>query len=434
MKSCIYRLLAGVLLILSETASAAVYYVGGAGASNANDGSQISPWATINYAATKGNPGDTVLVAPGIYNESVTINVSGTAGAPITFRAEPARQALLQQFTVQGDYITIDGFEITNTKTGANGFGIKCGQSNYNSARTGCQIINNYIHDLEDTGIYSGVNGMVRGNLMRNVDRGIFLNSGSTAMGNEVDTLIPLDGKTQYIYFVGDNMKILGNYLHGTPMDVCKANGIDWFTTFDGPYWGPSHNILIEDNICYNAAHGCEPSGGSNKDSGPITFRNNLFHSTVYVGIYCQNFRGITIENNTFVNCGVYPIWFQSLREVEDTVVLNNLITTWNHDPNPYGGALPDAGIRINSWLLPTAATGTVVNFNMMWEYPNRNYGTNDFTAEPRFVDPDNGDFRLLPGSPGIDAGTVTGATADQNGTVRPYGTAFDIGAYEFHP
>ena len=42
------------------------------------------------------------------------------------------------------------------------------------------------------------------------------------------------------------------------------------------------------------------------------------------------------------------------------------------------------------------------------------------------------GDYHLREGSPCIDAGTSEGApTTDIEGNGRPYGAAFDIGAYE---
>lgn len=50
------------------------------------------------------------------------------------------------------------------------------------------------------------------------------------------------------------------------------------------------------------------------------------------------------------------------------------------------------------------------------------------------FVDPDNGDFRLLPGSPMIDAGdpdTPYLPEVDIIGTPRMLGASVDIGAYE---
>ncbi|MEV4119485.1 hypothetical protein [Micromonospora sp. NPDC049645] len=55
-------------------------------ASGAN-GSEDAPYCTIFAAAAVAQPGQTVLVQPGDYPESVTVTRSGTEGAPITFRA-----------------------------------------------------------------------------------------------------------------------------------------------------------------------------------------------------------------------------------------------------------------------------------------------------------------------------------------------------------
>ena len=44
----------------------------------------------------------------------------------------------------------------------------------------------------------------------------------------------------------------------------------------------------------------------------------------------------------------------------------------------------------------------------------------------------DNWDVALVPSSPAIDRGTVSGATTDILGVLRPQGARFDIGAHEF--
>ncbi|MFF5174139.1 right-handed parallel beta-helix repeat-containing protein [Micromonospora sp. NPDC000089] len=54
---------------------------------SAGDGSPGAPFCTISAAATVAQPGQTVLVRPGNYPESVRLTRSGTADAPITFRA-----------------------------------------------------------------------------------------------------------------------------------------------------------------------------------------------------------------------------------------------------------------------------------------------------------------------------------------------------------
>ncbi|MGI6461968.1 MAG: PhoPQ-activated protein PqaA family protein [Candidatus Hydrogenedentales bacterium] len=53
-------------------------------------------------------------------------------------------------------------------------------------------------------------------------------------------------------------------------------------------------------------------------------------------------------------------------------------------------------------------------------------------SGNPEFIDADNGDFRVKPSSPAVDAGTADGAPdAAADGTPRPQGSATDIGPYE---
>lgn len=66
-----------------------------------------------------------------------------------------------------------------------------------------------------------------------------------------------------------------------------------------------------------------------------------------------------------------------------------------------------------------------------------RNYAYNCFSADPKFVDLEGGDFRLLPTSPCIDAGNNSYAASDDTdvaGKPRINGSTVDIGAYEYYP
>ena len=59
--------------------------------------------------------------------------------------------------------------------------------------------------------------------------------------------------------------------------------------------------------------------------------------------------------------------------------------------------------------------------------------GTGNIDVDPLFVNTDN-DFHLQYNSPCIDTGTDDGAPADDlDGYLRPIGTGYDMGAYEYH-
>ncbi|WP_030438056.1 right-handed parallel beta-helix repeat-containing protein [Actinoplanes subtropicus] len=60
------------------------------------DGSADRPFCTISAAASVVQPGQTVVVEPGIYNESVHITRSGTSSAPITFVAVTSVQGMVR--------------------------------------------------------------------------------------------------------------------------------------------------------------------------------------------------------------------------------------------------------------------------------------------------------------------------------------------------
>jgi len=58
------------------------------------------------------------------------------------------------------------------------------------------------------------------------------------------------------------------------------------------------------------------------------------------------------------------------------------------------------------------------------------NIGTN---TDPRFDSPFVGNYHLLSDSPAIDA-CATGLPIDIDGMIRPFGIAYDMGAYEYKP
>ena len=76
-------------LLAALPASAATYHVDGKSGDDARDGDAPgSAWETIGHAAEIVQPGDTVIVHPGVYHEHVQLRRAGTAGQPIRFVAD----------------------------------------------------------------------------------------------------------------------------------------------------------------------------------------------------------------------------------------------------------------------------------------------------------------------------------------------------------
>lgn len=105
-------------------------YVNNASSANCSDqgaGSQAQPYCTVGAAAAVVQAGQTVLVAPGTYDENVVINRSGTSAAPITFEGTargafaPVLGAMLQGTIDVNDAqnVVVDGFAVEGGSPGA---------------------------------------------------------------------------------------------------------------------------------------------------------------------------------------------------------------------------------------------------------------------------------------------------------------------------
>ncbi len=84
-------------LLLCARTSAAMLVVDGVAksASDTNPGTRALPLKTISAAVKLTKPGDTVLVRPGVYRESVQVTLSGTPDQPITLRSEVPYAAVI---------------------------------------------------------------------------------------------------------------------------------------------------------------------------------------------------------------------------------------------------------------------------------------------------------------------------------------------------
>jgi hypothetical protein len=169
----------------------------------------------------------------------------------------------------------------------------------------------------------------------------------------------------------------------------------------------------------------CDPAGiaclSSDIGKGAYSCENCIIamNSGGVAGIYSNlaqpELRSCTIYGNS--NYAIYGGRFGGGANMENCVVYEHPKGLFS-SPLGYGGVLA-------SWS------------DIEGGFP----GKGNIDEGPRFVDPVNGDFRLLPDSPCIDSASIEGPTEDLPGFPRPVdipgvgregSAAFDMGAYEF--
>ena len=410
---------------------ATTYYVdrNNGQASDTNPGTQNAPWRTIAKAASTMGAGDTAMVLAGTYNEKVNSVRSGSAGNPITFRAQG--NVITKTFNVDHHYITIDGFEMTNALEG------------YMMTITGsnCQILNNVIHD---TGARWGIihisNGSSTGCLIKGNryyaatgpgdDLTVIILNGSNhlAEGNEIGPSKDIDAFRVW----GTNNVIRGNYIHDASTTAGSRAHMDVIQSF-GHGGATSRNIVFEKNVIVNFdGQICmtEFNGSANMRDWDV--RNNI-----YVNVGLQANIGIPyfrFYNNTLYNVGsansliMYLYDAAGKSNYSNAEIRNNLFVPSSRISGYWQvmsvGSTGSGVVISNNYIALSGTYGTVSGFN---DASGINGGN------PQFVDPANNNFRLQASSPAINRGrALSGFADDYDGTARPQGASWDIGAFEY--
>ncbi|GIW32254.1 MAG: hypothetical protein KatS3mg071_2428 [Meiothermus sp.] len=252
--------------------SGPTYYVSPSG-SNANDGSRDRPWATLSYAVQQLRPGYVLRVLPGTYNESVQVNVSGTASQRITiisdtrWAAKINAQGQLFGIDVRSSFVDIVGFEVTN----ASNTGII-------SWRPHNRLLFNYVHHINAQCDSNGGSGV---NMSPYADEGLLL-------GNLVHDIGNLSQ--------GFCTRIHGVYA-AAPRVVVQNNIAFRARGFGIDTWHAVTAATITHNLSFANLY-----GGLKVGSGDNTRGNRAENFLVANNIVIDNPRGIVEEFNTGLN------------------------------------------------------------------------------------------------------------------------------------
>lgn len=408
-------------LALAAPALAADYWVDGAaaGASDANDGSEGSPWSTIQHAADVVAPGDTVHVRAGDYPERVRLNTAGTETSPIAFVAEPRREVRMAGFTLNAaHYNRVEGFDIKADLPDlawdeTDGVFINADH---------VEVLDNYLHEFGGTAIGGywhepfPVAAHVAGNDVYRIQMGITV-SGSDWLveDNEIVRLVMFgEGDCDYLRFFGTGHVIRRNVMYGTDFSEIGDAHVDCFQTFTNN-GEVVQDILFDANVCHDFHQGLMASNEGQTDTRDFTFTNNVFAHGGAWGLCVHDVSGIRAYHNTFYDIAYHGAGFRDFSTGND--LRNNIF----------------AFVGSSYW----ASDGGEVtgDYNLTFEASAPDpAGANDLlSVDPLFVDMEGDDVRLQPESPAVDSGeTLPDVTHDNVGTTRPEGAGVDRGAFEY--
>ncbi|MBN1461973.1 MAG: right-handed parallel beta-helix repeat-containing protein, partial [Armatimonadetes bacterium] len=440
-----------VICAVSGCSSASVWYVAPKG-DDSGPGTAGQPWATIAQANARVGPGDTVILQPGEYRETIQPDRSGGSDeARITYQGSP--EARITGVDVGFDltdraFITISGLSVehvgnfgmmngaTNCRiedchlTGATGYpGIQLGlgerPAHHNVIR-GCKMA-----DVRGDGIqlkFLADHNLIEDNEIRFCDHGCIVLRGHG----------PGTGRNPSHNVVRRN-HLSGRWHTTMNLDVnAEHNLVEWNTITGADASGPGlqfsacHNIVRRNLITGNYSMTYESHGAlavwagweSGKDEICPAIGNRIYHNVIalnrHVGLsaiywHCPE---CELRDNHYVNNIIYDNSryrdshsFYRKRNEGGSVQLQ--LTNTEHmrgeryEHNVFYSAAsfpPEAAADVVLW------DGELMTLAKAENHP-RGFLSDNLSLDPKLVDPLWDDFRLRPDSPCLDAGRHLTAT-----------------------
>ena len=377
------------------------YYVSANNGSDINNGSETTPFQTINRAISFVNPGGTIFVMNGTYqnngygtvdtatntnmnnNHVVTINKSGLEGAYITLKNYPGHSPLIQ-FDGRGgivisnnmNYIIIEGFEVVGP-----GASITYAEAYANReykvlAASDPNDDINYNHTyFSGKGIWGGYGAhhhiIIRNNIVHDT-------AGSGIRFND-----------------SDHITIEYNEVYNTTWWTSSASSAVVFAETIASSEadnGTDVKMVIRGNLVYNNWNRIpfyvtqlpDNSGNTNPNYGTATYNNILDGQGLYVTRSDDNYYGTFLfENNVCVNNGKNGINFDNSLGASAIIQNNTLYYNGVHEiiqdisvanGNPAHRGQKVGGIKANRVQNVTVANNIVVTRDNLFsaiELPN---------------------------------------------------------------
>ena len=413
------------------------FYVDPSSKSTIADGSIVSPWKTIaqlNTGTTSITAGDTVFFKRGqLFSGSVVVGGSGTASQPIVYTAygtgnmpELTHSTTDVIFILNKQYIVLDGLRVIDKTMDSADHSI--------TAKISYGIIiqnspNCTVKNCEITLVGMGI-AVMTGSNFTTITKNKFYNFRSVR--NTVG------GTDDY----GGSAVVLGSASNEVSYNLIQDC---WAKSYDYGFSGGAikfFNSAVNDNkVIYNTAINCYDFLGIGGTSNGSSLNNLIaynkiincgrtaaLHNRLGDGSYMnivntQFYNNVIIENKIQFNPASAMFWFADPTKVDVVTLRNNIIwltTGENFVSNNYDTLKmihTNNIFKIRNGILGVRLNATELSL------------PNDQIFADTLGDPLNWDYRLLPGSPGINFGTNVGFTQDYIG--NPIIANPDAGIYE---
>lgn len=421
-----------------------------------------SQHATIQSAIAAASPGDVVTVAPGVYLENIDflgkdITVRGTPGVPGTVIDGSSGPSVVTMQNGEGPGAILEDLVIEKgngspTALGADGGGIFLAGSSPTIRR--CTIRNNVL--------FGATQNRMRGG-------GIFgVNASPTIRGCVIDANLVSVTTGAATLLAGGGLAFFGAAAAPIVIDGCEItnNGASGGgPCLGGGMFAEGAVLLVSDTLfganLVGASNAAEAHGGGLHVgcNAQATVTHSRFLDNTVLGP--ANSLVPTGGGGFFVDANALVADFSECLVARNTAptshgggaifegfnVTLDGITMSANSAQSEGGLFCSAplsfvfGIITNSILwgnVPTnldvpagAAASLFVSYcDVGGGWPA---GSNIIDADPLYVDPANGDFRLTWSSPCVDTGCCGLSPTDLEGDPRGFGLARDMGADEFY-
>lgn len=445
------------------------YFISPSG-SDSNPGTKEKPLRSIQNAIEKLTAGETLILMQGTYplQSSVTLSCKGTETAWITFQGEKDATVIL------------DGkdFNIGNTHgyPGNNGL-IQVENAEYvriqnihvrNSHRSGINIQESKHIDIinctSENSLSPGIAAWQRCEYIRILGNTVINANdmkmswtpykGSEAPHEAISMAGPHYFEVAYNHVFnckkeGIDVKETASFgrVHHNYVHDCARQGL----YIDG-WFGQLENIEMYENV----VHGCEAGIAVSSEEGPNTKDLKIHHNLVYnnraTGIFFSRWgadnprENVEVYNNTFYRNGWGPnfsgdpqYWLSGgcylySTNIKDVEIRNNIFAMnfpfeIGHTSLLKGDWMETKNIKMDYNLIQDINTISYPIYLAAWSKDSvySIAGGHAIQKDPLFVNPENGDFRLVPDSPAVDAGNPDKEFNDTNGSRNDIG-AFPLG------